>query len=155
MNNLKPIDKIIAYTSSHDTGAITAHQSHQTEDENQIRNRRLMAKLMLKNYDVSSIKGSYIENNGSSNEKEIAAEIFFVVDLKNKGVLRIDLGNLGQEFGLDSVLIIPKGSDISYHLETEFLSKVRFRPFVFSEEITEHQSPTNVMGKWAAGLASK
>jgi hypothetical protein len=155
MNNLKAFDKIIAYSSFHDTGAITAYQSQQTLEENQIRNRRLLSKLMIKNYDVSSIKGSYMENNGLSNEKEIAAEIFFVVDLKNKGVLRIDLQNLGQEFGLDSVLIIPKGSDVSYHLETEFLSKVRFRPFVFSDKITEHVSPTNVMGIWATKLASK
>ena len=155
MNNLKAIDKIIAYSSSHDTGAITAYQSHQTLEENQIRNRRLLSKLMLKNYGVTSIQGTYIENNGSSNEKEIAAEIFFVVDLNNKGVLRIDLGNLGQEFGLDFVLRIPKGSDVSYHFETDFLSKVKFRPFVFSEEITELQSPTNVMGKWAASLISK
>jgi hypothetical protein len=155
MNNLKAIDKIISYTSSHDTGAITAYQSYQTLEENQIRNRRLIAKLMLKNYGVTSIQGTYTENNGSSNAKEIAAEIFFVVDLKNKGELRIDLENLGQEFGLDSVLIIPKGSDVSYHLQTEFLSKIKFRPFVFSEKITELQSPSNVMGKWATRLASR
>ena len=155
MKNLKAIDKIIAYTSSHDTGAITAYRSNLTNEENQIRNRRLMAKLMLKNYGVSSIKGSYIENNGSSNAKEIAAEIFFVIDLKNKGNLKNDLANLGEEFGQDSLLLIPKGSDVSYYFKTEFLSKVRFRPFVFSEEITEHQSPGNVMGKWAMRLASK
>jgi hypothetical protein len=155
MKNFKAIDKIIAYTSSHDTGAITAYQSHQTLEENHIRNRRLKAKLMIKNYGISAIKGSFIENNGSFNEKEIAAEIFFVVDLKNKGNLESELENLGLEFGLDSVFIIPKGSEVSYHLETEFLSKFWFRPFVFSEEIIVHQSPTNVMGRWATRLASK
>jgi hypothetical protein len=155
MKNLKAIDKIIAYSSSHDTGAITAYQSIHTDKENQLRNRRLLAKLMLNDYRVTSIKGSFFENHGKPNSKEIYAEIFFIVDLKNKGNLESELENRGQEFGLDSVLIIPKGSDVSYYFETKFLSKVWFRPFVFSEEITEHQSPTNVMGKWAAGLASK
>ncbi len=155
MKNLKALDQIIAYINSHDTGAITGYRSNLTDEENQVRNRRLMAKLMIKNYGVTSIMGSYIENNGPSNSKEIAAEIFFIIDLKNKGNLRIDLENLGQEFDQDSVLLIPKGSKTIPSLKTEFLSKVRFRPFVFSEEITELTSPTNVMGKWAMWLVSK
>ena len=151
MKNLKAIDKIIAYSSSHDTGAVTAYQSIHTDKENQIRNRRLLAKLMLNDYRVTSIKGSFFENHGKPNSKEISAEIFFVVDLKNKGNLESELENLGNEFGLDSILYIPKGS----RSKSEFLSNVSFMPFVFSEEITELKSPTNVMGKWATRLGSK
>ena len=151
MKNLKALDKIIAYTSSHDTGAITAYQSIHTDKENQLRNRRLLAKLMLNDYRVTSIKGSFFENHGKPNSKEIYADFFFVVDLKNKGNLESELENFGQEFGLDSILYIPMGS----RSKSEFLSKVRFKPFVLSEEITELISPTNVMGKWAASLASK
>ena len=151
MKNLKALDKIIAYTSSHDTGAITAYQSIHTDKENQLRNRRLLAKLMLNDYGVTSIKGSYIESHGKPNSKEISAEIYFVVDLKNKGNLEGGLENLGQEFGLDSILYIPKGS----RSKSEFLSKVSFMLYVLSDEITELISPTNVMGKWATRLASK
>ena len=137
MKNLKALDKIIAYTSSLDTGAITAYQSTHTDKENQLRNRRLLAKLMLNDYGVTSIKGSFFENHEKPNSKEIFAEIFFVVDLKNKAVLRIDLGNLSQEFGLDFILYIPKGS----RSKSEFLSEFSFMPFVLSEEISELISP--------------
>lgn len=175
---IKDLDQIIAYISTHDTGAITAYRSNLTNEENQARNSRLMAKLMIKNYGVTSIKGTYIENFGSGNATDLSAEILFVVDLKNKSGLRIELENLGQEFDQDSVLLIPKGSNVSYilgtnkaqfpgkgreiitgsrhlSLEGEFLSTIRFRPFIFIEEITEMKPPTNIMGKWAMWLASK
>jgi hypothetical protein len=143
-------NKINSYIKVHDTGAIIAFRSILTIDENQIHNRRLLANLMLKDYKVILIKGSFIECHGTTNAKEINAEIFFVIDTKNKGNLKIDLEELAQEFGEDSALFIPKGTKL-----TNGSSKVDFSPFVLSGDISDLVSPTNVMGKWAAATASK
>ena len=123
-----------------------------------------MAILRARGYGVTAIKGSYIENYGSANAREVGENSFFVVDIQDSGNLRDDLLKLGEEFEQDSIIFGSAGETGSligtnncptgypgYHTEVpqggavfgktgEFMSRVKGRPFVFSEsqELVEY-----------------
>lgn len=135
-----------------------------TYDQNQKRNSHLLAKLRARGYGVTAIKGSYIENYDSTNAREVGENSFFVVDIQDSGSLRDDLLKLGEEFEQDSIIFGSAGETGSligtnncptgypgYHNEVpqggavfgktgEFMSRVKGRPFVFSEsqELVEY-----------------
>lgn len=165
--NESSLSRVYQHTQEHDFGTITAFRYARdcgkgevyTKSENLQRNKSLLSKLQAKGYGVTAIKGSYIENYGSSNQKEVGENSFLVVDLKDKGSLRKDLLALGEEFEQDSIIFgkagkagvligtnkCPEGYP-GYHKEAvqggavfgkdgQFLSRVRGRPFVFKEGV--------------------
>jgi hypothetical protein len=124
---------------------------------------------------VTSIKGSYIENYGSPDAREVGENSFLVVDLQNRGSLREDLLALGEAFEQDSIIYGEAGGQGSligtnhcpggypgYHKEDpqggalfgktgQFMSRVGGRPFIFAEsvEIVEYgvaKYPTELRG---------
>jgi len=134
-----------------------------TRAENKARNNVLGAKLRMK-YGVTRVKGAYIENYGTPKAEEVGESTFFVVDISDRGTLEKDLRKLGQEFNQDSVMFIPKGTNRGilwgtkrdefsnrfatpkfgkkdvlpkavWGLGGEFMTKVRGRPFLFTEEM--------------------
>jgi len=174
--NESSLSRIYAHTRKHDFGTITAFRSARdcgngekyTKAENLKRNKSLLAKLRAKGYGVTKIKGSYIENYGSKNAKEVGENSFFVVDLKDSGNLKKDLLALGEEFEQDSIIYgkadsagvligtnnCPDGYP-GYRKEVsqggaifgktgQFMSRIKGRPFVFAESveiITEYAAP--------------
>ena len=177
------LSRIWKHSREHDYGTITAFRfppdcgngKPYTRKENLQRNKSLLAKLRSKGYGVTSIKGSYIENYGSSEAKEVGEASFFVADIQDKGNLKKDLLTLGEEFEQDSVIFgeasgagilhgtnkCPKGypgygkkdkqGGAIFGKTGEFMSKVRGRPFVFSESLQiEHYGvakyPTELRG---------
>lgn len=165
--NESSLSRIYKQTQEHDYGTITAFRSARdcntgsvyTKKENLQRNKSLVSKLRAKGYGVTSIKGSYIENYGTKNAKEVGENSFLVIDLKDNGKLRTDLLKLGEEFEQDSIIFGKAGTGgtlvgaskcpdgyPAYHKEKkqggavfgkkgEFLSRVNGRPFVFKESI--------------------
>ena len=139
-------------------GTITAYRGEFSKRENQQRNRSLLAKLMAAGYSVTSVKGSYIENYGSNEEKEVSEHSYFISPRtdEQRDTLVEDLLRLGAEFDQDSVLIIRDGKGTligTSHRDNawpkfgksepvggfkggkaaEFLSRVGNRPYVFEE----------------------
>jgi hypothetical protein len=173
--NESSLSRIWSQTRKHDFGTITAFRSARdcgvgekyTKSENLKRNKSLLSKLIAKGYGVTKIKGSYIENYGSSNAKEVGENSFMVIDLKDSRNLRKDLLSLGEEFEQDSIIFGKAGSPgiligtnkcaegyPGYHKEVlqggavfgktgQFMSRVKGRPFIFSEsvEIEEYAVP--------------
>lgn len=173
--NESSLSRIWAQTRKHDFGLITAFRSARdcgtgekyTKAENIKRNRSLLAKLRAKGYGVTKIKGSYIENFGSPNAKEVGENSFLVVDIKDSGNLKKDLMALGEEFEQDSIIFGEAGGSgvligtnkcpdgyPGYRKEVsqggaifgktgQFMSRVKGRPFVFAEslELTEYATP--------------
>jgi len=171
--NESSLSRIYRQTRDHDFGTITAFRSARdcnqgepfTKKENLQRNKSLVAKLRAKGYGVTAIKGSYIENYGSKNAKEVGENSFLVIDLKDKGNLKKDLLKLGEAFEQDSIIFgeASKGGTLigsnkcpdgypGYHKEAkqggavfgakgEFLSRVNGRPFVFKESIEAYSYP--------------
>lgn len=159
----------------HDTGFITAFRSELTEGDldelqrqlqqpvkvtrrqNLKRNQQLRAALQKK-YNLTAVRGSYIENYGQPNAREVGENVFFVVDAKDTGALEKDLRALGKRFNQDSILFIRKGASQGVLWGTnssgwpgmgkslklghpvfgksgEFMTKVRGRPFVLESQI--------------------
>ena len=161
------LSRIWKQTMEHDSGTISAFRSAKdcnqgekySKKENLDRSAKLKAKLLKLGYGVTKIKGTYIENYGSKNEKEVKEDSYIVVDIKDTGNLERDLRKLGEEFEQDSITFQEK--DGNYYLigtnkcpegypgygkklklgksifgkSGEFHSKINGRPFVF-ESIT-------------------
>jgi hypothetical protein len=142
---------------------ITGYRDENSKSQNKQNNREIVNYLQAKGYSLTKVKGSYIENFGSENEKEVGEPSFFVcnhkVDGDDNGQLEKDLRKLGQRFDQDSVLIIPHGGKGAYLVGTskrddsfppygqkevvgsgkfgkaagQFLSRIRGREFAFED----------------------
>ena len=174
------LNRIYQKTKKHAVGAVTAFRGEFTKAQNKERNKKVLAYLLDKGYSVIKVKGSYIENYGKDDEREVGEESFFVanheVEGDDKGQLEKDLAKLGRLYDQDSILSIPHGKK-GYLLGTskrsnafpdygqkfavgkpvfgdakgEFFSRVRGRKFAFeSYEVVER--PDNRHGKWAMSL---
>ena len=139
-------------------GTITAYRSEFSKQDNQKRNKSLVAKLMALGYSVTAVKGSYIENYGSDDEREVSEHSFLVAprSVEQNDTIEADLIRLGNIFDQDSVLIISNGKGKlvgtshrdnawpSFGKEepvggfkggqaAEFMSRINNRPYVFEE----------------------
>jgi len=178
--NLKEssLSRIWQHTKSHDSGTITAFRYAKdcntgevfTKSENKTNNNILKGKLLKLGYGVTAIAGTYIENYGTDNEKEVKEDSYIVVDLKDTGNLKKDLIKLGTEFEQDSITYQKLGG--SYELISsnkcpqgypgkgkigvslklgkpmfgksgEFHSKINGRPFVFESSLQENLHTLN------------
>lgn len=162
------LSRIHAKMTSTIVGTITAYRSEYTKRQNQQRNRSLLAKLMNLDYSVTAVKGSYIENYGSDDAREVSEHSYMVAPKSDEQAARLesDLIALGEEFDQDSVLIIinkqgklvgtshrenawpsyghsePVGGFKGGHA-AQFMSRVNSRAFMF-EDIEE---PGTINGK--------
>jgi hypothetical protein len=159
------LSRVYRATRDHDFGTITAFRyapecgtgEPYSLRENQQRNSSLLAKLRAGGYGVTSIKGSYIENYGSPDAREVGENSFLVVDIQDRGNLLETLLKLGEEFEQDSIIYGRAGEQGTligtnhcpggypgYHKEApqggaifgktgEFMSRVGGRPFIFAE----------------------
>lgn len=168
------ISRLIRQSDEHDCAMITAFRGvmkgcvdktectehANTHDENIHRNHILLAILYRRGYGVTSIDGSYIENFGQADAREVAENSFFVCNLKDDPTFLHRLRRLGEVFCQDSVFLRPRGGDgyligtnhtghpglgvrqvlpqfIGGKVPGQFLSRIRNRPFGFS--VIEHQ----------------
>jgi len=108
------LSRVYRATQAHDFGTITAYRyapecgtgTPYTYAQNQKRNASLLAKLRALGYGVTSIKGSYIENYGSPDAREVGENSFLVIDLQDRGTLRDDLLALGEELSSMVLLVL-------------------------------------------------
>ena len=186
--NESSMSRAYKHMQAHDTGTITAFRNARdcgagpvyTKNENLARNKSLLAKLMAKKYGVTRVKGYYIENYNTPDAVDVGETVFFVADLPDRGFLKSDLKDLGEEFDQDSILYIPKGSPHGLLIGTnhcasgypgwqkvkrlknpifgekgEFYTRVNGRPFVLKEDFEEMYLPQNNMGKYVMGVAAR
>lgn len=130
-----------------------------TREINMRNNNLLRAALLDKGFSVTPVKGTYIENYGTSEEIEVKENSFFVAnttDLTRQEFFDI-LIDLGKKFCQDSIMLIPSGGEdvrlfgtntsafpglnqtVSYKKtvfgkKKEFMSKVGNRPFAAVNE---------------------
>ena len=127
-----------------------------SETINQVRNRNIKAFLLDKNYGVTEVDGTYIEDFNTPVAKEVSENSLFVTNMGKDKNFITNIINMGKKFCQDSVLIIPKGGKEAYLYGTnksefpgldqkisvgdskfgkgaEFMTKVRNRPMTFVE----------------------
>lgn len=176
--NESGLSRLAKHMDEHDCGTITAFRSKEgcggedaaeySLDDNKKRNRQLYANLEVLGYGVTRVDGAYIENFGTKDAKEVKEDVYFVVDLKDKGTLKTDLMRLGEKYMQDSILFIPKGGKGSMLIGTnncensypgyhktqtyndrnmgkggEFMTKVKGRPFIFEDTMLEQTGVYN------------
>jgi hypothetical protein len=165
------LNRIKDAIDNHTCGAITSFRGNRTRQENLENNKQILAVLKTKGFSITTVKGSYVENFKSDNEKEVGERSFFVVNRKvdgnDNGELEKVLRALGEKYDQDSILIVYKGEgtligtsrrDDAYpsygkkeyvgkgkfgKASGEFFSRVKGRQFAF-EEVKE---PDSIMGK--------
>ena len=191
--NESSLSRVVHHMANHDCGTITAHRAKEgcgkpgdmpySREDNKKRNRQLYAKLESLGYGITEVDGAYIENFGTPDAVEVREDVYFVVDLKDKGTLEQDLVRLGKEYMQDSIMFIPKGkmgiligtnkcspypgygkkmpfSSRSFGKPGEFMTKVRNRPFIFEDSFLQKEcnenyySVANINGKWATRIAA-
>lgn len=130
-----------------------------TSSENRKRTKLLRAKLLSHKFGVTAVDGTYIEHKGTPFAKHLDEDSFFVVNLKNDPNFKDKLIELEKEFCQDSVILHAKDDEEFYEygtnhgtrvgldktlsagkkfvagIEKEFMSKIRNRPFAFTNEI--------------------
>lgn len=181
------LSRVWSHMKEHDSGMITAFRGAKdcgsgdayTKAENLKRNASLKAKLRSGGFGVTVVKGSYIENYGSANAKEVGEQSFLVVDLNDGGKLEKTLRLLGEEFEQDSILFIPKGGQTGQLIGTnhcedgypgygkkvnlknpvfgqkgEFMTRVNGRPFILKEDVRELPPLGGVFDRWGNKIAS-
>jgi len=118
------------------------------------RTHQLKAALLEKGYGVTKMIGSYIEDYQTDDATEVSETSLFVVNLDNDPNFFDFLAQMGQQYCQDSVLMIPQGGsgaylhgtnnsdwpglnktekvgDLQMGQESEFMSKVKGRPYTF------------------------
>ncbi len=168
------LSRIQSGIKNHAVGAITAFRGDDVKQKNLQKNKVLLAKLLDKGYSVTKVKGSYIENKGSPEEKEVGENTFFVINRRvegdDGGQLERDLIALGSLFDQDSILskkydgkamligtsdrenaFPSKGETMEFDkakfgdTQGEFFSRVKGRKFAF--ENAEHiPAPSTING---------
>lgn len=164
----------------HDTGIITAFRKEHSVKVNLERNQMLLADLR-RLFNVTSVKGSYIQDFGSPQATEVGENSYFVSDVKDFGTLEKELFRLGQKYDQDSIMFIPRGGKKGFLLGTkegvwpglgtkhhydnpvfgkggEFMTRVNRRPFVFKNEAVEHfpkDGPKGFFGEWIRNAATR
>lgn len=148
--------------------------------DNKRRNKELRAILLEKNYGITKVLGSYIEDFDTPKAIEVSEDSIFVVNLHNDSDFFDTISFLGERFCQDSVLIIPKGGKNAYLLGTnnaewpgygekefvgsldfgdekkQFKTRVRGRPFAFAENANlEMKKKYGKNGRWAINLCAK
>lgn len=166
------LSRIQGKLENHSIGAITAFRGEFTRKENLQRNKKLLAQILRANFQVTTVKGSYIENHGSKDAREVGETSFIVVNPKegdDQGELEALLKDLGREYDQDSILSVRLGKEAElvgtsdrdnaypglgvrepmgtakFGADGEFFSRLRGRPFKF-ESVKEVEKPDNRSG---------
>lgn len=181
--NESSLSRLYSHTQRYSCGMMTAFRGNNTRKENLTLNKKLSAILQSKSYSITKVKGAYIENMGSKNQKEVGEDSFFVCNMNvegdDGGKLERDLIALGAKFDQDSILSIPfEGKAVligtsnrsdAYPGEGnrvyvgnpkfgkaagKFFSRVRGRQFAY-ESVEYVPYPSTIMGKWAMETLSE
>ena len=166
------LSRLLGHIQEYESAIISAFRNEYSNKENYERSRKLKAQLLSQGYGVTKIKGSYIENFDTPEAIEVVEQSLFVSNRSDDSGFKNNISNLGKEYEQDSVLFIPKGGknaflygtresndfppldqaievgNIKMGEESEFMSRVGGRPFIFKEELETYENLSK-NSKWA------
>ena len=99
-------NRILDKLKQNEGAIITAFRSEYSYKENVRRNLELLEKLKSNNYDVTELKGTYIENFRQKNAVEVLENSYLVVNNNGYPGFLDFIKDLGKKYGQDSVMFI-------------------------------------------------
>ena len=122
VKNESSLSRVHQHYVEHQTGTISAFRyalecgegKELSKKENLKRNNELYSWLIKKGYGLTSIDGTYIENFGTPEAREVDENSYFVVDLKDNKNLKKDLLVIGSKYEQDSITFSEPNGE--YHL---------------------------------------
>ena len=151
------LSRFYIHMIENDTAILSAYRAKNTAKENRNRGQILKARLLKRGYGVTKLVGSFIENFETPEAIEVTEESLLVVNKHDKPDFFKSIENFGTEYDQDSVLLIPRGATeaflagtsptndypplgqtinvggIKMGEESEFMSRIKGRPFHFKE----------------------
>lgn len=137
---------------------------------NKGRNKKLIASLLYLGYDITKVKGTYIENYMTDNQVEVKEDSLFVVNSNDDSNFINTIIRLGELFCQDSVLIFDFGDNYLYGtnestfpglgnklsvgkfkpgFEGKFMTKVSGRPFTLENYKSKQINTKKIIEEWA------
>lgn len=180
--NESGLSRITDKMQNHAIGMITAFRGEYTREENMQRNKSLKSKLLNAGFHVTPVQGNYIENFGAENAVPVKENSFFVVNPvqgDDNGKLEAFLREMGEAFEQDSIFskrfnspgrvigtssregvepAMGDGFDVPDYKpgsESQFMTKVRNRPFTFESFGSTVTPPNHNMGRWPLSIIAK
>jgi hypothetical protein len=173
------LNRIRQTMSAADTGFITAFRNEYSFEENLERNKALIVDLR-RYFDVTSVKGQYIEDYNTPDAKARGENVFFVSAATGNKHLKDYLFQFGKKYEQESVLFVPKGGEKGILIGTkegswpglgqehefdnpvfgqsgEFFTAVHGRPFLFKNKVNEEfhrDGPKGFFGEWCRYLST-
>ena len=165
------LSRLYQHIAEHDSAILSAFRGEYSKGDNMERSAELKAKLLDQGFGVTKVDGSYIENFETPEALEVKELSLFVSNKSDSPGFMKSIIAQGQEYEQDSVLIIPAGGQSAYLVgtregndfpapgkkitvgnlkmgaESEFMSRVKNRPFTFNELETYEGLSRN--SKWA------
>lgn len=105
------LSRIHQHTQDRNIGMITAHRGENTPEQNKAANRELENNIKAAGHGYVKVKGRYLENHGTAQERPVDENSFLVIGKKgdDSGELKNFLLKHGEKHGQDSIL--HKGHD--------------------------------------------
>ena len=169
------LSRVYEHMLEHDTAILSAERDEHNNKENRVQSNKLEAIIRYARYGYTTQRGSYIENFTLPTAVKVSEKSLFVVNLKDAPNFFEHITDLSEEFGQDSVLLIPKGAKGAYLVgtkrgapfpsyeeimpvgdfkagkEAEYMTKTSGRPYTFKEELVVYETLSRNQ-RWALSL---
>lgn len=116
--NESSLSRLQSKTVDHDCATMSAFRGDRQKAVNKTNSAAMKKALEAAGYSVTAIRGSFIENAGTDNEKKVSEDSFFVQNVKDDPDFVRVVTQLGHKYDQDSVLFIPKGGKGAYLVGT-------------------------------------
>lgn len=106
------LSRLHQHTKESNIGVISAFRGEFDLKQNKKRNQELMSAIRSAGFGYIPVAGHYIENQGSSDERDVIEDSFIIISNKDdQGKLKKFLMKMGVKFNQDSVLYKPATLD--------------------------------------------
>jgi len=107
-------NRILDTLRKNDAAIMSASRDKYTFKENKARNIELLRKLSNKGYQITDLKGIYIENYGTDDAKEVLEDSYLIVNISKYPKFTDYILGLGKEYDQDCVMFITHGGNRGY-----------------------------------------
>jgi hypothetical protein len=107
-------NRILDTLRKNDAAIMSASRDKYNFRENRARNIELLKKLSNRGYQITDLKGIYIENYGTDDAKKVLEDSYLIVNINKYSKFSDYIINLGEEYDQDCVMLITHGGNRGY-----------------------------------------